>query len=234
MDWSETDQNRRVPPPPLQKEPEADAPLVDLPAGPWDSFAATSLVDAIENRRSRRSYNAAELSLEELAFLLWATQGVQRVLGPGAALRTVPSAGARHAFETYLCVFRVDGLEPGLYRYLALSHQLLSLGPIEDLSARLSRAALRQKFCGNAAVTFVWSAIPYRMEWRYGLAAHRVLLIDAGHVAQNLYLACEAIGAGTCAVAAYDQHQMDALLGLDGDEEYTIYLASVGRPKSQP
>jgi SagB-type dehydrogenase family enzyme len=67
------------------------------------------------------------------------------------------------------------------------------------------------------------------MEWRYGLTAHKVIAIDAGHVGQNLYLACQAVGAGTCAIAAYDQEAMDGLLRLDGQEEFTIYLASVGK-----
>ena len=78
-------------------------------------------------------------------------------------------------------------------------------------------------------MTFVWTAIPYRMEWRYGMAAHKVIAIDAGHVCQNLYLACEAVDAGTCAIAAYDQERMDRLLGVDGSEEFTVYLASVGK-----
>jgi SagB-type dehydrogenase family enzyme len=78
-------------------------------------------------------------------------------------------------------------------------------------------------------VVFVWTTIPYRMEWRYGIAAHKVIALDAGHVCQNLYLACEAVRAGTCAIAAYDQQAMDSLLGVDGVEEFTIYLASVGR-----
>ena len=67
------------------------------------------------------------------------------------------------------------------------------------------------------------------MEWRYGLAAHKVIAPDAGHVCQNLYLACEAISAGTCAIAAYHQERMDALLRVDGEEEFTIYLAPVGK-----
>ncbi len=78
-------------------------------------------------------------------------------------------------------------------------------------------------------MTFIWTAIPYRMEWRYGLAAHKVIAIDAGHVCQNLYLACEAIVAGTCAVAAYDQDAVDHLIGVDGEEEFAIYLAPVGK-----
>ena len=66
------------------------------------------------------------------------------------------------------------------------------------------------------------------MEWRYGLSAHRVILIDAGHVCQNLYLASQAMGAGTCAVGAYDQDLIDKLLGLDGNNEFVIYAAAVG------
>jgi SagB-type dehydrogenase family enzyme len=69
------------------------------------------------------------------------------------------------------------------------------------------------------------------MEWRYGLAAHKVIAIDAGHVCQNLYLSCEAIGAGTCAIAAYDQEAMDRLLRIDGKDEFTIYIAPVGKVK---
>ena len=81
----------------------------------------------------------------------------------------------------------------------------------------------------KAAVNFFWTTIPARMEWRYGLAAHKTIALDAGHVCQNLYLACEAVGAGTCAIAAYDQEAFDAMLGLDGDTEFTIYLAPVGK-----
>ena len=67
------------------------------------------------------------------------------------------------------------------------------------------------------------------MEWRYGLAAHKVIALDAGHVGQNLYLACEAVGCGTCAIAAYDQEAMDHLLRIDGLDEFVIYLATVGK-----
>jgi SagB-type dehydrogenase family enzyme len=67
------------------------------------------------------------------------------------------------------------------------------------------------------------------MEWRYGIAAHKVIAIDAGHVCQNLYLACEAIGAGTCAMAAYDQEALDRLLQVDSVDEFAVYLASVGK-----
>lgn len=69
-------------------------------------------------------------------------------------------------------------------------------------------ATLDQSFVGRVPVAFTWTAIPYRMEWRYDLATHKATALDAGHVCQNLYLACAAIGAGTCAVAAYHQELM--------------------------
>jgi len=167
--------------------------------------------------------------MDELAFLLWATQGVRQKLDAATALRTVPSAGARHALETYLCVFRVTGLDAAVYRYLPLEHALLLEFVEPKASEKLVEGTLGQGFVSRAAVVFIWTTIPARMEWRYDLAAHKAIALDAGHVCQNLYLACEAIGAGTCAVAAYHQEKMDEFLRLDGEEEFTIYLAPVGK-----
>ena len=118
---------------------------------------------------------------------------------------------------------RVEGIQPGLYRFLPVSNELLFVSEVENMEKRLAHACLGQSFVGRGAVAFIWATIPYRMEWRYSLAAHRVILIDAGHVCQNLYLACEAIEAGTCAVAAYDQEALDELLILDGIDEFSVY-----------
>jgi len=150
-------------------------------------------------------------------------------MNAGTAFRTVPSAGCRHTFETYLGVLNVEGLEQGIYRYLPIEHQLLFEFEEEGLSDRIVEATLGQSFAGTAPVTFVWTCIPYRMEWRYDIAAHKVIAIDAGHVCQNLYPASAAIGAGTCAVAAYHQEFMDRLLRVDGEDEFTVYLAPVGK-----
>ena len=120
-------------------------------------------------------------------------------------------------------------LAEGIYRYLPLEHKLVCEFTEEHLDTKIVRAVFGQGYPKEAAVTFIWTAIPYRMEWRYGIAAHKVIAIDAGHVCQNLYLACEAIDAGTCAMAAYDQEEMDKLLRIDGQDEFTVYLASVGK-----
>jgi SagB-type dehydrogenase family enzyme len=126
---------------------------------------------------------------------------------------------------------KIEDISKGLYRYLPIENELLYLNDIADMENRLADACFGQAFASKGAATFVWTAIPYRMEWRYSLAAHRVILIDAGHVCQNLYLACEAIGAGTCAIGAYDQDLLDNLLDIDGKDEFAIYLAPVGKIK---
>jgi SagB-type dehydrogenase family enzyme len=230
LDFSQTDQYRGVQPPPIEKPFAAGVKRIELcPPGQWRSIGRIDFGAAVRNRESRRRYTGEPLTLEELSFLVWATQGIRRTMAPGTALRTVPSAGARHALETYLCVFGVEGLEPAVYRYLPVEHQLLFEFQEKRAAAKLAAAALGQAFVGQSAVTFVWTAVPYRMEWRYGAAAHKSIALDAGHVCQNLYLACEAIGAGTCAVAAYHQEAMDELLRVDGKEEFTVYLAPVGK-----
>lgn len=232
IDFNHTDQNRGVAPPPLEKPIPAGAKRFDLvPADKMRDVTSMDVCTAIANRRSRRAFSPASLTLKELSFLLWATQGVRKIADPGTAFRTVPSAGCRHALETYLCLFRVAGLEEGIYRYLPLEHQLLLVSQPENLSARVAEAALGQDFAGASAVTFIWTAVPYRMEWRYDIAAHKVIALDAGHVCQNLYTACEAIHAGTCAIAAYHQDLTDRLLGIDGVEEFALYLAPVGKIK---
>jgi SagB-type dehydrogenase family enzyme len=230
IDFSETDQNRGVPPPPLEKPFPVDAKRFNLPpVGQREGIELIDLATAIGDRQSCRSFSPDPLTLNELSFLLWATQGVRGQDDEGTVLRTVPSAGNRHALETCLAVFRVNGLETGFYRYLPLEHQLLYLFGEEQMPGKLAEATFGQFFISRAAVVFIWTAIPYRMEWRYGLAAHKVIALDAGHVCQNLYLACTAIGAGTCAVAAYHQQLMDQLVRADGQDEFVIYLAPVGK-----
>lgn len=229
VDFRATRQSLGLRPPPVQKPAPPDSRLIPLPDQETWSIPPCDLQSAIAARRSRRRFTAAHLSLDETAFLLWATQGVHAVLHAAAVLRTVPSAGCRHSFETYLAVMRVEGLERGIYRYLPMDHNLVYVRDVQDLPERLTAATHGQDFAGRSAVTFLWTAIPERTEWRYGEASYKVIAVDAGHVCQNLYLACEAIGAGTCAIAAYNQTLVDELLGVDGYDEFGIYLAPVGK-----
>ena len=222
-------QNQGEPIPPLELPLPADARLVDLPAPQDISLAPVDLRAAIEGRRSLRKYAEGPLSLGELSFLLWATQGVRMVTPRPATLRNVPSAGSRHAFETYLLVNRVDGLAPGLYRYTAIEHKLMEVDLSGDVAERTMHACHDQHMIGQAAVSFIWVAVVERMIWRYVERGYRYLHLDAGHVCQNLYLAAEAVGCGACAIAAYDDDLLNQVVGADGEALFAIYVAALGK-----
>lgn len=224
-----SDQAKGRPRPPLQLLAAGAGPFLTLPSPKEARRLGLSLAEAIASRVSVRTYSPHPLALAELAWLLWCTQGVKEVIPGQATLRTVPSAGARHALETYLAVNRVAGLDKGLYRYLAIEHCLLPLEGPSPLAVRLQEACLGQEMVAEAAATFIWAAVPYRMTWRYGERGFRYLLLEAGHVCQNLYLAAADIGCGACAIGAFDDEALHRLLGLEGDEQWVLYLAAVGR-----
>ena len=229
----ESDQNLGKPHDPLEKPYNEHDELIKLPDPKEVELKKTDFFKIIEERRSRRVYEEKPISLKELSFLLWATQGVKqkiKVKNGETSFRTVPSAGARHPFETYLYVNNVESLEKGLYRYLPFEHSLLKI-KTGNFEKEMIEGTYGQTFCGKAPVTFIWSCIPYRTEWRYGYISHKPILLDGGHLCQNLYLACEATGLGTCAVAAYDQKKMDEFLEIDGFDEMTVYISPVGKVK---
>jgi SagB-type dehydrogenase family enzyme len=225
---STSQQSQGVPMPPLELPLPEGAQVLSLPDGKSLKLPALDFAALVENRVTLRKYSPAALTQAELAYLLWGTQGVKVVSEKGVTRRTVASAGARHAFETYLLVNRVEGLEPGLYRYLALKHQIARLPAPADFNQQLTQACLNQSHVANSAVTFVWVADAQRMTWRYVERGYRYMFLDAGHVCQNLYLLAESIGCGVCALAAYDDDLVNAALHLDGENQFAIYLATLG------
>ena len=233
----DSDRSHEQPEPPSEKPIPADARKIALIPADQIQLGGMSVREAIANRRSTRDFNEAALSLEELSYLLWATQGVTAVQrddsgGVVQRFRAAPSGGARFPLETYLAINRVSGLTPGLYRYLPNEHQLLLLREDPRLGAQMQAACYGMSAVGGAAVVFIWSAVPYRTEWKYTYLAHRMIAMEAGHVCENLYLAAQSCGTGCCAALSYHQPAVDGLLGLDGEEEFALYVACVGKPKA--
>lgn len=225
-----SDQQQKKPQPPLVKGQmnESEAP-VSLPRNFDDLRIEKPFSEILTERRSSRIFTDQPLSLLQLSFLLWASQGVKEIRGRQyATLRTVPSGGARHGFETYLIIRKCNGLRPGVYHYLPLDHELEYLHDLEDERQTISDSLCGQAWAAKASVIFYWSLCAYRCEWRYGIHAHRVALIDAGHVGQNLYLAAAGLDLGACGIAAFDDAVCSALFGLDGDEEFIVYIAPAG------
>jgi SagB-type dehydrogenase family enzyme len=241
FDEIDSDQQQGLPRPELQKTFPPGAVIIDLIEPDYFTIGRTPVVDIIRKRASHRNFNLEALTLEELSFLLWATQGVREKVTEGGityVMRNVPSGGNRHPMETYLSIQRVEGVKPGLYRYLPIDHKLVLERSDPNLAEQIKEGSLDQNsgsgsqpyyFIKEAALVFIWTTIPYRSEWRYHKAAARLIALDAGHICQNLYTAAGSIGAGTCAVGAFDQVKMNSVLGVDGEDEFVIYMAPVGK-----
>ena len=225
----ESGREKGMPMPALEKNPEGAFDTVPLPAPEPSAFPALDVAEAILRRESVREYSPVPMPVRELSLLLWCTQGVKRVIPNAVTLRNVPSAGARNAFETFLLINNVEGLEPGLYKYVALNHALMKLNLGENLAAEFSLACDDQDQVKDGNVTFIWTAVPDRMTWAYAERGYRYLFLDAGHICQNLYLAAEKLGLGVCAIGHYDDDRLNALLGIDGAGQFAAYAASVGK-----
>ena len=235
----ESDQQKEVPFPPRSKEVTGE--LITLP--PFDGVLTHSSYEhLLDIRRSERAYVDEPISQEQLAFLLWSIQGIQHFRGANdyITLRPVPSGGARHPFELYIAVRNVTDLKPGFYRYAPLKDACEKRVSIEfwgefsvNYEEQMKNMLVGQTWGAHASIVLFFSCIPYRAEWRYVDMAHRVVLIDLGHVGQNAMLSASALGLGSCCIAAYDQALCDEAFGFNGIDEYTVYAIPVGVLKAQ-
>jgi len=227
---NESDQSKGIDAPPVSKP--ACGATIKLPVY-GNILTAPNYEELLDTRRSLRSYSDKALTQEQLTFMLWSTQGIQYAREVNG-LRPVPSGGCRHPFETYIVIKSVKGLEPGVYHYLPLedvgqkSATIEKIGIVEDYESTITNMLVGQAWAAKAPAVLFYSCIPYRAEWRYAEASHRVQLIDLGHLGQNAMLSAVALGLGSCCLAAYDQNVCDNVLGLDGVNEYTVYAVSVG------
>ena len=200
-------------------------PRIKLPEASLERDA--KLWDTILRRRSLRNYAPGLiLPLGTLSDLLWATQGITADSGD-FQFRSAPSAGGLYPIETYILARAVEGLDQGIYHFRPHAFDLEFIKP-GYFSLAMAKAALGQGMVANAQVTFIWTAVIERSKWKYRQRAYRYIYLDAGHIAQNLYLAGTAAGLGICGIGALFDDAVNALIGVDGTEETVLYMASVG------
>ena len=192
-----------------------------------------SVEESLYYRRSVRKYNNEPLSLEEVSQILWAAYGITEEIAGGpyylrGGLRTAPSAGALYPLDLYLIVGDVIGLDPGIYKYNSEEHSLELL--IEgDSRKELCDAALGQTMIEKAPASIVYSAIYSRNTDKYGLRGEeRYVCMDLGHSAQNVYLQATALNIGTCAVGAFIDEMVSALMPFSEDE-VPLYIMPLGK-----
>lgn len=227
----ETDQYLKKEQPPLFKEPTGGK-IILLPQNFGNLELSNNILEILYRRKSSRVYTEEQLSLLELSYLLWATQGVKSIRGKNfATVRTVPCGGARHEFECYMIIKNVEGLECGYYHYMPDKHAVEQIKLLDEkcLTKEIETVLCGQRWACKSNVVFFYSIIPYRCEWRYGIWAHRAALMDSGHITQNLYIACSSASLGTCAVASLETEYANRMFNLDGEEEFVFYAATVGK-----
>ncbi len=212
--------------PPLYKE-YPQARQVTLPP-PGDQGGLVT-EEAIRQRRSTRDYSGQSMTLPELSRILF-LMGGRNSERWGHQLRTAPSSGALYPIEVYPVVHHVEGLPPGLYHYGVKEHTLAELR-VGDLRETVVRQGLMQQFLGEASVVLFLTVIFQRMRFKYQDRTYRYGLIEAGHLGQNIYLAATSLGLGACAVGAFMDDEINALLGVDGKTEAAIYMLAVGKVK---
>ncbi len=223
-----TDQYLKKPQPPLFKDPVSQD-ITALPTDFENLAIDNDFLHIVNSRESHRVYTEENLTLLQLSYLLWCAQGVKDMRGKHyATLRTVPCGGARHEFELYMAVNHVEGLEKGYYHYLPQNHSIEKLSAEADLSAFIDDTMNGQNWAVKSSVVFYFAMISYRAEWRYGIYTHRIALVDAGYISQNLYLACTSIGLGSCAIGSIREAQANEKFGLDGKEEFIFLAHPVG------
>ncbi len=237
--------------------PPSDAPAIALPLPTLDDV---SLARALRERRTHRRFGPDAIGLDSLATLLGVTFGVQAVAhaaeGP-LHLKTSPSGGARHSFEAYVWVRRVEGVPSALYHYRPDDHALAHVADVPAERAGLGEPALPPEEaapCGEAArpapvtrwlptqtaydeaaVVVVMASVLERVVWRYAHArAYRVLLIEAGHLGQTFCLTAAALGLAPFCTAALADSTIEADLHLDGESQPVVYAVGVGTAVDGP
>lgn len=223
-----SDQEAGIPMPSRVKENMTEN-IIDLPTFDSTLLADNDFLSVAGRRKTHRVFTEEKITLKQLSYMLWCTQGMREV--PENAVRssrTVAGGGGRHEFEMYMIVQHAEDIKPGIYHYLPRSHQIEFIKEDDILRDLIVAACGNQKWTAAASVVFVLTAVAYRMEWRYGVYSHPLILMDAGHVSENMYLAATSLDLGCCAVARIGMESVNAIFRLDSDEEIPVMAFAIG------
>lgn len=204
-------------------------PTVDLPAGIEDD----GLLQLMARRRTVREAEPQAISLRQLSDCLFAGLGItgetENCIG-SLPLGMTPSGGARNPYEAYVYARSVDGLKPGFYHYAAIDHTLARLDT--DAAPPPSDLLGGQEWADEMPCVVILCAMFERTMWKYEDAnAYRVVLIEAGHIGQNIMLAATRHGLSACPSAALNHSAISGCLGVDDRVTASpIYALTLAHP----
>ncbi len=229
-DFSTVDLIRRIPEPPASLPVPDGAKVIKLPVPSRVRVPEITVKEAVEKWRPVGFFSRSSITLKELSYLLWCTQGERKKLAADhVTSRNVPSSGSRHPIETYFVAGEVEDLPTGLYRYIPASHSIFLIREDSDLPFAMGTASMNFKVVTRAAVTFLWVAVPYRSVWALGNRGYRSVFIEAGHICQALIYAASCFGCEVFSTDLFHDELMIQLAGLDPETQWPLYVGSVGR-----
>lgn len=209
----------------LERRPFQSRDLVELPP---PARLDTSLDTLLERRRSERELGHVRLTLESISALLHAGYGITRHIDDKVELRTVPSAGAMYPLELFLALGPGHAIDEGLYNYLPQRRALFKAAAGDQLAA-VSTCMAEPEIGAKAAAVVLIGAVFERTMFKYGERGYRFVLLEAGHLCQNLQLASAALGYASVPCGGLIDRDIDAILGFDGLQMSCIYGLIVGK-----
>ncbi len=190
---------------------------------------AADFFTLVSERKSRRDFTKEAISLRDLSILLKFACGTTTPLGDGTFRRAHPSAGGRFPLEVYPIALRDEGdMRAGLYHYNVQEHSLETLWARAFYDGEVDQL-FSYDWVKKASVVFIMTSVFARTQNKYGERGYRYILLEAGHIAQNVYLIAEALGIKCTALVGTRDEKLEKLLDIDGVGESVVYAVALGR-----
>lgn len=193
---------------------------------PKYSFRGLSVEEAILKRRSVREYSEKPLSISEVSHILFSAYGITHIVN-GFELRASPSAGALYPIEIYFAAHNIEGINEGIYHYIPQNHsvEIIKKGNFRE---EILKACLSQETFLTSSLTIIYTAVFRRTTSKYGERGYMYIYIEVGHIAQNVALQCVSLGLSSCVVGAFYENKINKIIGVDGKEQSSIYIQTIG------
>ncbi len=209
-----------------------NAPRVKLPAIEGIPQNGRTFDEVISSRRSLRDFADLDLDLDDLSKILHQSYGITGEVpsnrGFRQDLRSAPSAGALYPAEIYIAVRKVADVEPGIYHYNVPNHELELMMP-GDPTEKIHEVCVGQEHVLKSSVVVLISGVLERIKLKYGERGYRYVLLDIGHLGQNIYLACTSLDLAVMTTCGFFDDEANKLLRIDGVDETAMYVAFIGK-----
>lgn len=182
-------------------------------------------INTLVNRVSTRDYTKKNVLLEDLSLILKLSNGLNTI--DENRYRYIPSAGGRFPIEIYIVELEGSSLKKGVYHY-NVKEDTLEFLKAGDYRQELFEYSSNQECVLTCSNLIIMSCNFERTQEKYGERGYRYILMDAGHICQNMYLTATYLNLGFVAIGGFNDNEINKLVGIDGVDETTLYLGCLG------